>query len=205
MAAKKRRVTRKKKGLTDEGAALAQIVTEPIDPWEGLTERQAHIQALKLRGMTQGAIAKLLGVSQPFVNQELKRIQKIHKENGTQIDKDLVIGMQLSKYEVLQQRAWEIYARAGAGAVPNTAVQLQCLQAIATFAEKRTKTMSDFGLLEKAAKKVEHSFKPSGPTIVDTWESEGRKQFAKTIITSQLPELAEPEPPADDEDEESGE
>jgi predicted transcriptional regulator len=169
-----------------------------IDPWEGLTDQQTHIQALRFRGVTQVAIGKILGVSQPHINQQLKKIKEIHAKKGAQIDQDVFIGMSVSKFDLLEQKAWEIYHKENTKDKVNTAVQMQALQTIASLQEKKAKLLLDLGLLKRAAQQHEHTIKPGGPTFVDDWEASRREQLAQNIIISQMKALPEPEAPYDD-------
>lgn len=173
-----------------------------IDPWEGLTAQQAQIQGLRFRGMTQKAIAQILGVSQPYIFKQLKTIGEIHQKRGSAIDQATFAGQTTAKFDLLEQKAWEIYTKAS-GSVkddikPNTAVMMQALQTIAGLQEKKAKLLTDLGLLAKVAQKHEHTFKASGPTLVDAWETTGREQLAHTIIESQMKALQEPQPPSED-------
>ncbi|MDB5716184.1 MAG: hypothetical protein JWO15_3581 [Sphingomonadales bacterium] len=184
---------------TEESPGAAIMTPEmEIDPWEGLTAQQAQIQGLRFRGLTQKAIAQILNVSQPYINKQLNNIKEIHKERGTSIDQATFAGQTTAKFDLLEQKAWEIYGKAGTGEKPNTAVMMQALQTIAGLQEKKAKLLTDLGLLAKVAQKVEHSFKASGPTLVDSWESSGREQLAQTIIVSQMKALPEPKPPEED-------
>jgi predicted transcriptional regulator len=169
-----------------------------LDPWEGLTDQQTHIQALRFRGVSQGAIAKVLGVSQPYIHKQLKRIKEIHAEKGAQIDQDVFVGMSVSKFDLLEQKAWEIYSKESAKEKVNTAVQMQALQTIASLQEKKAKLLLDLGLLKRAAQQHEHTIKPVGPTFVDTWEASKRENLAQDIIFSQMKALPEPEAPYED-------
>lgn len=186
----------------EDGLVAVDSDESDVDPWDGLTTRQAQIQALRMRNVTQKSIGQLLGISQVMVHKELKKIREIHKEKGASLDREVFIGSTVTKFDLLEQKAWDIYNAAGMakpGEKVNSAIQIQAIQIIAGLQEKRAKLYMDLGLLEKAATKVDHTFKASGTTLIDTWDTVGREKLAETIIVSQMKQLPAPEPP-DEED-----
>lgn len=178
----------------EEKTKMSVLVDPEVDPWSGLTDRQKFIQRLKLRDMTNANIAKVIGATSQEVSKELVAIKAIHRQKGITLNKDEFIGGTVTAFEELEAKAWELFYTAGRGDNPNTAVQLQCIQAIAAVLEKKTKLLMDVGLVEKASTKHDHRFQPVGQTIIDTWDSSGREKLAAAILTSQLKELPEPEP-----------
>lgn len=160
------------------------------DPWTGLTERQVLIQRLKMRGMSQTNIGTVLGISQPMVNKELKKIREVHKSRGVNLDKDAVSGYFLSVYEEVENKAWEIFSTAD-----DNKEKIQALTTIMSSKEKQMKLMTDLGLVEKAADKVNHTHELKSVPLLDNWDTDGKNKLSGTILESQLSQLEEPVPP----------
>ena len=176
--------------------AVSTLSTADKDPWLGLTERQRQVQRLKLRGVSQAVIAKVLGVAQPTISRELAEIREVHRSKGIAIDKEAFIGESVSVYEEVEHKAWEMYM----GLPDDSPIKIQALQLVMAAREKQTKVLVDIGLIEKASQRVEHTFKVTNPTLIDSWDQEGKARLAETVLSSQLKSLPEPSPPADIED-----
>ena len=204
IARRKKTREKKKEGLA-RGAALAgtpELETKPTspflddvtkDPWHGLTERQVTISRLKMRGLSQTAIASVLGVSQPIVSKELKKIKKVHQERGVTLDKNAMVGQTVSVYEEVEQKAWELFHTSP----DDSSHKSQALSLVMQARDKQIKLMTDLGFIEKAAQKVDHSIQVKAP-LLESWDKQGKQRLSENILVAQLNPLDEPEPPEDD-------
>lgn len=196
---------------------LAQVVDDLTrDLPAELTDRQKEIYNLRLRGFSQSAIAKVvknkdgqLGVSQPMIAKEMRKIKEVFKEVGRSIDQEMVVGESVSLFQEVEQRAWEMYFTHKA---EKPSAANKALDTVMAAREKTNKLMMDLGLLQKA--KIEHEHTMKVAPFFEQFDSleEAQKQSAlRNVIDVHLGELEEPEPPqllADlepDEDEEDGE
>jgi predicted DNA-binding protein (UPF0251 family) len=78
-------------------------------PIDELTDRQKTIIRLKIRGLSQRQIAKVVGVSQPMIHKEMKKIREHLTERGANVDQDRTVGYTRSIYEEVERRAWDMY------------------------------------------------------------------------------------------------
>lgn len=178
---------------SDENKNLPSLRNTEQDPWSGLTERQTLIQRLRLRGMSQQAIGRVLSISQPMVHKELKNINKIHEKKGVSVKKELVVGKSLSIFEEVAYKAWEIY-----GSTEDDKAKLNALNTVMNATEKQVKLLTDLGLVERAAERVNHTHELKKAPLLEEWNTEGRAKLAENILTAQLNPLEEPEPPEDE-------
>jgi hypothetical protein len=162
------------------------------DPFSGLTERQKRIARLRMRGLSQQAIANLEGVSQPIISQELKKIKDWQAERGANVDQHVIVGGTGTLYEEVEQMAWQMYY------TPEISVgeKAKCLAVVMAAREKHTKLLMDLGLIKKASSevKVTHEISP----FLATWKEQQKKELADSIVAGQLKALPEPEPERED-------
>lgn len=193
----KKKRGRPKKGDLEKGNAVADALTtttiaerEQDDPYDGLSDRQRTIARMRLRGLTQKTIAKFLGVSQPVISKECKRIREHMQARGESIDQDVTIGETVTLYEEVEYKAWELYHTGEAGD------KAKALSLIMQARDKHVKLLMDVGRLERAGNKtsVELSVSP----LVKNWDDEKKSEVVDAIVTSQLTALPEPEPPEED-------
>jgi predicted transcriptional regulator len=71
-----------------------------------IEHRRAQVAELYLKGETQAAIARELGVSQATISSDLKAIRKEWKESRVR-DYDEALAEQLKRQEVLRPEAWK--------------------------------------------------------------------------------------------------
>ena len=170
----------------DPGGAI--ILDDEKDPLFGLNEQQRSIYRLKLRGLSQDLIAKVLNISQPAVSKHLKNIRAHMERRGSQINQDVMVGETTSLYEEVEHKAWDAYY-----STKEPGDQLKALQVVMQAREKHVNLLTTLGRIEKAAQKstVEITVSP----LVQKW-STGQAQIAVSkIIEAQLSELPQPEPP----------
>lgn len=156
------------------------------DPFSGLTERQKMIARLRMRGLSQQAIANVVGVAQPIISKELKRIKEWQTERGASVEQAAIVGNSSSLYEEIEYRAWELYHRTEE--VPEKAKALSLVMAAR---DKHTKLLMDLGLLKRAASETKHTLDVN--PFIEKWkDGTAKKNLADSIVIGQLPELAEP-------------
>lgn len=162
------------------------------DPFSGLTERQKRIARLRMRGLSQQAIANLEGIAQPIISKELKRIKEWQAARGANVDQNAVVGSTSTLYEEVEQMAWQMYY------TPDISVseKAKCLSVVMAAREKHTNLLMDLGLVRKAGTevKVTHELSP----FLQRWKPKDKKELADSVITSQLRSLPEPTPEVDD-------
>lgn len=194
----KRKRLEKAKNITDliageppqntsaEELEIPYDMREQEDPFSGLTERQKIIARLRMRGLSQKAIANVVEVSQPMVSKELARIKEWQTERGANVDQAAIVGNTASLYEEVEYRAWELYH--GSDEVSERA---KALSLVMSAREKQTKLLMDLGLLKRAATETVHTVEVN--PFIQKWEDgEAKKNLADSIVISQLPPLAEP-------------
>ncbi|NJL54096.1 helix-turn-helix domain-containing protein [bacterium] len=167
---------------------------EEVDPFSGLNDRQKMIARLRMRGLSQSAIAKVIGVSQPIISKELARIKEWQIERGASVDQAAVVGNTVSLYEEIEHRAWEIYH--SAQSTDGGADKAKALSLVMTARDKHTKLLMDLGLLKRAANETKHTVQVS--PFMEKWnDGSAKKALADSIVTKQLSTLAEPTPDPD--------
>lgn len=185
-------MTEKKKPQTSEMVALADdaLTNAPSE----LTERQLRIVNYKLRNMTQASMAKLEQISQPMISKEITAIKAVYKEQGMNIDQDMVVGESVHLFGEVEVRGWEIFHLSKKNDKPGAANS--ALMTIMAAREKSIKLLMELGILKKAPTEVEHTMKiaPFLEKFKDMQEEE-RQAELKGFIDVSLNELEEPEPP----------
>lgn len=157
------------------------------DPFNGLSDRQRTIARLRLRNISQGAIAKLLGVTQPLISIELKAIREWQIARGKNVDQAAVVGAATSIYDEVEHQAWQLFYDTEAPSED----KFKALALVMQSREKQTKLMMDLGLLKKASQEITHKLEVS--PFLEKWKSgDAKKSFGDTIVSSQLTPLAEP-------------
>jgi len=188
-------------------AALTEVVAGPVptnmtsaelpipyeahnveDPFNGLTDRQKLIARLRMRGLSQQAIANVVKVSQPYVYKELVAIKSWQIERGRRVDQEEVVGGTASLYEEVEHRAWELYHGA-----EESSEKAKALTVVMQAREKHTKLLMDLGLLKKAAHEVNHTLEVS-PFVSRFQESGAREFLGNSIVMEQLKALEAPTP-----------
>lgn len=168
---------------------------EDDDLYEGMTERQEMIARFKLRGLSQSAIAKFLGVSQPIISKEMKRIRKHLAEKGRGIDQHYLIGETATVYEDVMAKAYQIYSEASGEGDRNA--QVKSLQLVMSAREKHTKLLMDLGILKRASTNSE--VKVTLSPLIESWDEKKKEQVAHAVVETTLEPLPPPAPPEDDE------
>jgi hypothetical protein len=168
---------------------------QELDPFVGLTERQKRIARLRMRGMTQKAIAGIEKIAQPLISRELKAIKEWQEARGANIDQPAVVGSAVSLYEEVEATAWGMFN--DAKFKRDLGEQAKALTVILSARDKQTKLLMDLGLIKKADVnvKVTHEVSP----FLQSWrDGSAKKNLADHIVTSQLTPLAAPTPPEDE-------
>ena len=156
------------------------------DPLSGLTERQKLVARLRMRGLSQDAIANVVGVSQSAISHELAAIKKWQAERGRNVDQAEVVGNTASLYEEVEYRAWELYH-----ATTEIGEKAKSLAVVMQAREKHTKLLMDLGLIKKANQEITHKIEVS--PFIQNWQSgEGKRSLGDAIVAKQLTALAEP-------------
>lgn len=178
--------------VSDEDIANANLPQHipmgAADPLDGLTERQKLIARLRMRGLSQEAIATVVGTSQPMVSKELTAIKEWQTERGKNVNQAEVVGSAASLYEEIEYRAWELYH-----GTTEISEKTKSLAVVMQAREKHTKLLMDLGLLKKASQEVTHKIEVS-PFLAKWNDGDAKKSFGDAIVAKQLPELADPTP-----------
>lgn len=169
-----------------------ELESKEPDLYKGLTDQQKLIARLKLRGLTQQAIAKVMQVSQPYICKQLAVIREHQKERGKSIDQHVMVGETVSMYEEIEHRAWELYYSGDSND------KAKALQLVMAAREKHTKLLMDLGRLEKAGSTSTVTVQLS--PFMEKWQRQGLKpaDIATVTIQQHLSELEAPEPPDED-------
>lgn len=155
---------------------------------EGLTDRQRLIIRMRMRGLSQTAIANFFGISQPMVHKELAAIKQWQIDKGKQVKQDEIVGTTTSVYEEIEYRGWELFHES-----QEVADKAKALAVVMSAREKHTKLLMDLGLLKKAQQEVKHKIEVS--PFLEKWnDSQAKKELGDVIVARQLTDLAEPTP-----------
>ncbi|NBU70800.1 MAG: hypothetical protein EBS53_05020 [Bacteroidetes bacterium] len=158
------------------------------DPFTGLTERQKMIARLRMRGLSQEAIANVIGTSQVWISKELKRIKEWQASRGKNVNQEEVVGSTASLYEEIEFRAWELYHSA-----EEVSDKAKSLAVVMQAREKHTKLLMDLGLIKKAEINVKHTLEVS--PFIKAWKNgDAKKSLGDAIVAKQLVALEEPTP-----------
>ena len=188
-----------------KGMAVRESVIDPVidalathqEAPEGLTERQKRILKLALRGVSQNAMARIEGVSQPMIAKEWAKVKKALAEKGSGVDQQEVVGTAMSVYEEVEARGWELYTTAMQE--KNTSEANKALSTVMTARDKHMKLMMDIGLVKRAS--IDHNHKVEGVSpFLENWKASEKQEMAAYIVTKQLPALEEPVPPQNHEE-----
>ena len=182
---------KKKQKITGEELALVEKEAKAIASYEGLTEQQIKIQKLSLRGGTENAIAKVLGISRMTVAREKAKIREINRGRLEALDKEDMMADTLSLFEEIERSAWGVFQESD-GASKNRSLQL-----ILDARERALKLMMETGIIDRAPQKSEHNVLLATSPLLADWDERGRKNLSKHVIEAQLTELEAPEPPTE--------
>jgi hypothetical protein len=151
-----------------------------------MQERRQKIYSLRLRGMPQSAIAKLLDVDINVVQRDLAQIQKENSAKIDQFQQNGFVGEAMSVYDDITHRAWSEYAAAPAG----TPHRLKSLDLIRTTQNDKLKVLEETGMITKEPVTIEHKH-----TFELPWDSSIQDAVVNALIQQKLtPQLAEPTP-----------
>jgi len=188
-------MTKKQERLAKANAIddqLEELTPEQLALLEGfkeLTDQQQTIANLKMRGLSQKAIANILNVSPARISQEAKVIRAHDSAQGSEVNQSVAVGMSLGLKKLLMQKAWEVFHN-------DESKRLAAINTISDLDDKRTKLMMDLGLIKRAA--VEHSHDHTVSPILADLTPQDRDAVA-AIFTRVSPGIA-PTPPSDDDD-----
>lgn len=177
---------------------LAAVTDDLIkNPPNELSERQRRIVNYRMRGLTQKAIGDLEQVSQPMIAKELRKIREVYKEQGRTVDGEMVVGESVSLFQEVEKKAWELYYT---HKKERPSAANKALDTIMASREKTNKLMMDLGILRKAATEIEHKIVAPFVEQFTSMSPEKKQQALGNVITVNLKELDEPEPPQLSED-----
>lgn len=172
-----------------------------------LTEKQRQIFKLRLRGLSQSAIAKIVGISQQAVSKHWKLIKKKFQKMGDQVNQPAIVGESVSLYNEVGERSWDLFYLAKDKEKYGDA--LRALKLIVDSRKEMLNMLMELGLLKRAA--IEHEHKVTASPLIEQWtdgEAQKKMEIVTNVIGTQLEDLEEPEPPmltAGDEDIEDAE
>lgn len=181
--------------LAELADSLGKDPPEQQTLMKGLTDQQMTILRFKMRGLSQKATANLLKLTPARVSQEMRVVREHYIEKGSDIDQAAVVGESLTLYEEVEIEAWEeVHGKEGSH-------KLRALGVVMDARERQIKLLMDTGMLRRAATQHEHKTMIS-PLMEALLESpEKREAVVATIV--QVSEGIEPEPPEDEDYDES--
>jgi predicted XRE-type DNA-binding protein len=179
-------------------ARIDDLEDKTLDIPDTLTDKQHQIVKFMMRGMSQTAIAKVLGINQSVISRQAKLIRKKFAKAGTEIQQGVVVGESLNLFKEIEHRGWEIYHLAKQKGKLGDANK--ALGTIMTSREKGLNLLMNLGLIKRA--KIEHEHTVGVSPLVKQWtEGEAqRKMIVTSIVETQLEELDKPVPPQEIED-----
>lgn len=189
--------------LEDEPANLVDDVEDAYKrPHQRtLTERQRLIMRLKLRGISDSATARIIGISLHTLKKDLVRMQRYHANAGTRFDQNTVVSEALCLYDEVSFRAWEIFSDSES----KNAEKLKALEIVSSSQDKKNKLCLQVGIIKQApAERVVDVHISNAPPLVRNWSVQGRQNLSRNIIEAQLEPLDDPTPPEEDDDWEEG-
>lgn len=181
-------------GPPPKGVSAAELdipyesIPQDEDPLAGLSDRNKRIARLRMRGLSQGAIARIEGISQPAVSVALKTIKEWQVDRGANVEQKYIVGSASTLYEEVEQMAWQMYH------TPDATVgdKAKCLGLVMGAREKHTKLLMDLGLIKKTSQEVTvtHEVSP----FLQGWKNRDKTNLASSVLVSQLSALPEPSP-----------
>ena len=151
-------------------------------------ERRNQIVKLRLRGLQNKAIAKLLGVTPETISKEMKIIKQQNAEAVATFDQEAFIGEALSMFKEVQERAFAEHATA-----KKPGERIKALDLIRTTQNDKIKAMRDLGLVQNQPQQIE----VTQVQRID-WSPDVKAHVAKTLIEQALvQQLEEPIPEAE--------
>lgn len=176
-------------GTTDENVDLETVeLPQEVDSVDdqGLTDRQRLIIRMRMRGMSQNAIANFFGISQPMVSKELVTIREYQERRGKTVKQEEIVGHTASVYEEVEHRGWDLFQES-----KEVADKAKALAIVMAARDKHTKLLMDLGLLKKAQQEVKHKIEVS--PFLEKWNDQvTKKELGDVIVARQLTDLAEP-------------
>jgi len=178
------------------GAAGKMLSTlEELELPDDLTDKQKEVLKLRLRGLSQNAIAKVLGVTQPVVSKHLRIVRQKMERDGKSVNQHVIVGESLNLFTEVEQRAWELYYLAKSKDKLNDANK--ALQLVLQARDKGLTLLMELGLMKRAS--VEHVHSVVSPLVKEWQENTAQKRLlVDQVISTQLKELDEPVPPEED-------
>jgi transcriptional regulator with XRE-family HTH domain len=177
--------------MTDTVDKVAEllVITAPAggadDTLEGLSDQEQVVVRMKLAGLSQEAISKVLGLTKGRISQIVKRIREHYESKGRSISQDRVIGESITLYEEVEHKAWEVYHN-------QDSKKLRALEVIMNAREKQLSLLMDLGIIKRAAQQHEHLHADVSPLLARLTD-EKKRQLVSNIID--IPAGEEPEPP----------
>jgi hypothetical protein len=157
---------------------------------DGLTEQQKLIARLRMRGLSQKAIAQVIEVTPARVCQEVKAIREHYITKGGNLDQAALVGESLTLFEEVEQKAWEVFHQ-------DESKKLRALDTVMNARERQIKLLMDLGILRRAA--TEHLHGVVVSPVLQALSKEKREAIVATIISTTPGEA--PTPPEEDDDE----
>lgn len=180
-----------------KGDLIAITESEEAELPVEMTDRQRKITKLRLRGLSQRAIAQTLNVSQATIAQEAKIIRKLFAEKGKKINRDVVIGESVNLFQEVEHKAWELYHKAQQKDKVGDANK--ALHTVMAAREKSLRLFMDLGFIERTP--VSHEHKVTLPPFMEQWEQQPpqeKEKIIEGIVHSQMKPLPEPRPPEEE-------
>jgi len=137
--------------------------TEKVEPKGKYTKaaisdrRRRVFELVLLKGHTEGAVAKVLGVHRNTVVGDMRIIREIMRETLGDFDPMAEVGVQAAKYEAISQMA--LY---DSTVTKNVAIKAPLYSAALRALAERTKLLFDAGILKEVPKRVEGTLEISG-------------------------------------------
>lgn len=175
--------------LSAAADALAPKIEDQQVLLKELSEQQQLIARLKLRGMSQKAIANVLDVTPQRISQEVRTIREHFRARGASVNQEVVVGETVTLYEEVERKAWEVFND------KDNPKKLRALDTVMSAREKHLKLLMDLGLMKRAA--IEHQHGIAKSPVFESLTPEKRQEIVARII--EQPTGAAPTPP-DDED-----
>lgn len=151
-----------------------------------IQERRTKVQRLRLRGLSAGSIAKLLGITPITVKRDLEAIQRVNVAQIDEFQQNQFVGESLVVFNEIMERGWSEYSSVPEG----HPMRIKSLDLIRTTQNDKLRVLQETGMVRREPAILEHRLSFDLP-----WDEEVKHAVAEALLHRRLvPQLPEPTP-----------
>jgi hypothetical protein len=166
------------------------VIKKPLrrkKPGIDAEDRRKQIVQRLMKGETQQAVAKGLGISLATIKRDIKIVKDINAAKITNLKQKQTIGETLSVYDTVQEKAWFQFYKAF-----DPTDKARFLKIIMESEKKKTDVLSDVGYIRRAGHEVKVQVDHK---VINHFTPEAQRVIAGAMIKAKL---SSPKPPVKD-------